>query len=223
MQPNNNINSLKYSFLDITHALSAFTVKCAKEFPASLRGNLEKIFFANIKANPAICFSLFANPLTREIVCNDEILRDAEIFYAIDSNVNRIKREEIFAGSPLYVSCPVPQWRYTNSANNRSILMLNILIELAYLNSEKLLGDYIRSSMVDPDTFDGSVIEPDGRFMVLTIIDESPFAFHASVSDADGSNFVDDNAAYFGFPILNGIRAFNFGDKPVKILYMPAV
>ena len=47
---------------------------------------------------------------------------------------------------------------------------------------------------------------------------EFPVRFH----DLDYNSHVN-NAAYFGFPILNGIRAFNFGDKPVKILYMPAV
>ena len=224
MTKNLNINALSfsnYSLNDIFYALSKFAV----EHPKSLQANLTDLFFENHSKNPVICFAMLANSLTRKALIDEEFFRDNEIKFSLvrvnDKIKNNIFHNPIYSSFP--VDYPVPQWSYTDNKYIKMILMLNILIEIVQFNLRAAIGDYLNEAVIEGNTVEGKIIEPENKFMILSILDESPFHFHASVYNADGSNLYDDYMPYFGFPVLNGIKAFNFGDKPIKILYMPAI
>ena len=211
-----------YNLASLFHGFSAFTAK----YPTSLKENLIDLFNANYKENPLACFAMFANSLTRKALIDDEFFRDHEMTLSI-VRMNDIRKNNI-AVTPIYsyfnVDYLVPQWIYTdNGDTNKMILMVNTLLETVQFNLSAVLGNNLKEAVVEANNFEGKIIEPEGKFMILTVIDESHSHYHAEISDADGENLYEDFAAYHAFPLLNGIKAFNFGAKPVKILYMPAV
>ena len=216
---NDNFNS--FGLNDIFYGLSRF----AAEYPASLKDNLTKIFFSMYKTNPLLCFSMLANSMTRQALCDDEFFRDHKIFYS-RMNVGDLRRQNseinmLYSSFP--VDYPLPQWRYHEGGNtNKLILMINILLEIVHFELYASIGEYVHEAVIEPDKPEGLIIEND-KNMVLAVVDETPFHYHASLSNADGTNCADDYFAYHAFPVLNGIKVFNFGDKPVKILYMPAI
>lgn len=225
MKLNHNQSALQlsdYSLNDIFHALSKFAV----EYPKSLKANLTDLFFENYSKNPVICFAVLADSLTRKALINEEFFRDNKINFSLVSINDKLKSN--ISCKPVYssfpVDYPVPQWKYTDNKDiNQIIFMLNILIEIVQFNLKAAIRDYIKEAVIEANNIEGKIIERENKFMILTVVDESPFHFHASVSNADGSNLYDDYMPYLGFPVLNGIKAFNFGNKPVKILYMPAI
>ena len=207
---------------DIFHGLSWF----AAEYPANLRENLTEVFNSSYRSNPLVCYSLFANSLTRQALCDDEFFRDHVICYSHENIGDSLK--SYGAINPLYsffpVDYPVPQWRYVQDGNiNTTILMLNTLLAIVHINLSSALGEYVSRAVIGPNNPQGIIAKPDGKFMLLAIVEAAPFHYHAAVSNADGTNYTDDYAAYHGFPILNGIRVCNFGADPVEVLYMPAV
>ncbi len=217
---NDNFNS--FGLNDIFHGLSRF----AAEYPADLHDNLEQLFNLHYKNSPLVCFAMFANSLTRQALCDDEFFRDHRIFYP-RINVGDYLRQNpkvdmLYSSFP--VDYPLPQWRYREDGNtNEIIFMLNILLDIVHFDLRASIGEYVREAVIEPNKPEGIIIEINKKFMVLAVVDETPFHYHAALSNADGTNCADDYFAYHAFPILNGIKVFNFGDKPVKVLYMPAI
>lgn len=207
---------------DIFYGLGRF----ATEYPAQLKDNLSKIFHSHCKTNPLVCFSMLANSLTRQVICDDEFFRDHTIHYSFASIGDFIRNGSEF--NPLYsvspADYPVAQWNYVADKNiNAMIIMINVLLDIVQKNIFASIGEYVREAVIEPNKIEGIITEPEGKFMILAIVDETPFYYHAAVSNADGTNFIEDYAAYHAFPILSGLKIFNFGAKPVKILYMQAV
>ena len=207
---NFNLDFSSYTLEDLFHGFSAFVAT----YPDAIKATLHELFFANCISNPLVCFSMFANSLTRSIICDDDFFREHSITYQLESVDDRCKNS---SRSDLFLQ--IPQWGYTNNNDtNTMILMMNILIDIVYSKSDEL-ADVIKVATINPGE---QLIESEGKFMVFAIRDE-PFKFHVSLFSADGSNFCDDLIPYFGLPILNGIKTFNYSEVPLEILYMPAV
>ena len=157
-------------------------------------------------------FKLFANPSYR-------------YFHITDMNLK--SRKVIKAESNEGIYCA--QWEYENDT---SLNYLNALLEISsnIPALKNLLGDELQAMTIPPGA-NNILVRDDGNYMIITITGEKfelpMFDDNApcdiTVSDIRGEKNFTGKVAFYGMPILNGIRVTNPGTSPILIYYMKCV
>lgn len=157
-------------------------------------------------------FKLFANPSYR-------------YFHITDMNLK--PRKVIKAESNEGIYCA--QWEYENDT---SLNYLNALLEISsnIPALKNLLGDELQAMTIPPGA-NNILVRDDGNYMIITITGEKfelpMFDDNApcdiTVSDIRGEKNFTGKVAFYGMPILNGIRVTNPGTSPILIYYMKCV
>ena len=187
----------------------------------------------------AVCFALFSNEFTRRFFYDEKRMPTNE--QGMFSNEVGIKEYE---DSMSYVPTFIPQWNCGKDKSfNMKIDMLNKLIILSMYKaySKKLLGVHLKQIHVEGgDKYDDDEISGK-KFMLLPIGNydykhatsiaprlplfngetHSEIIVSDNLPDNEAHNEYSGNIAYYGMPILNGIRVINKGSSAVNIYYMP--
>ena len=158
-------------------------------------------------------FGLFATPVYRR-------------FY--NSEINFAERKVI--KSEYNDGSFIAQWEY--EAHNTALEHLNMLLVLtSNIQAIKFaLGDLLQNEVILPGESD-KLIQASGNYMIVAVkyLDKNfpePPIFNdnahcdITITDEARDNSVTGNIAFYGMPLLNGIRATNLGTVSILIYYI---
>ncbi len=180
------------------------------------------------------CFMLFANEFTRPLFYDEERMKTCCIRYAIRERKNG---QSVFPIS-------IPQWILSDDKDlNTKLEMLNKLLEISMYKAclHKILGVHLKQIRVEGrDTYDDD--ETSGKKFMLLPIGNYDYKYatpntpllplfneetHSEIIVSDNlpnneaHNEYSGNLAYYGMPILNGLKVINNGSSAVNIYYIP--
>lgn len=213
---------------DIQMLIEDFKCKFEKEAP--------KRFYELIEEkNFLACFMLFAHKLTRPLFYDEERMKTCCIRHKDIGE--RKDGQSVFPIS-------IPQWILSDDKDlNTKLEMLNKLLEISMYKARlhKLLGVHLKQIHVEgSDTYDDD--ETSGKkFMLLPIGNydykhatpnapllplfngetHSEIIVSDNLPDNEAHNEYSGNLAYYGMPILNGLKVINNGSSAVNIYYIP--
>ena len=216
---NDNARKIEADVNDIINAYSDKATRIADKVKNSLTG---KSHSANINENEIykLLFKMFMIPGYRK---------------AHNEYMNLSEREIIIAEG---VYCP--QWSYGASEYEENTSDLNPMAELNMLlevtsdinKTREILGDSLQSEVILPGD-NNRLVRNDGNYMIVAIkfsasersseiqVFNNNAPCDITINDAtnDNSGFTG-NIAFYGMPILNGIRVTNSGNSPVTVYYV---
>ena len=212
----------------------------SENFADKLEANAENLFnsFFDSKEH-VVCFALFSNEFTRRFFYDEKRMPTNE--QGMFSHEIRIKEHE---DSMSYVPTFIPQWnKGQDKSFNIKIDMLNklILISMDKAYSKKLLGVQLKQSHVESGREKYEVEKSSSKFMLLPIGNydynhatpnapllplfngetHSEIIVSDNLPDNEAHNEYSGNLAYYGMPILNGLKVINNGSSAVNIYYIP--
>ena len=155
-------------------------------------------------------FKLFATPLYR-------------YFHTTDMNLN--SRKIIKAESDDGIFCA--QWEYENDTSMKYLnALLEIVSNIPLLKS--ILGEELQAMTIPPGA-NNMLVRDDGNYMLITItcenfelplFNDNVACDDITVSDAKGEINLSGKVAFYGMPVLSGIRVTNPGTMPILIYYI---